>query len=339
MRVLIPFVLLLFAVGVSAAPQDAFDRELDDIERAWLEGGGGSEAVVAVRGRLTALEAKGPFRPRFWFLWGRVSHAAGDFHAATLGFTVAVRTGHEPRVARECLARSSLFWLLEQRPRVKTTRHALVASFDRVRALLAEVLADSESSDAVREEFTRLELLCLEAMGTVNHLARNAARTLSIYQELVERDPGNHQHRMSLSQALINQKRWLEALDAAKLARELNPDKDWVQVHAALGRIYSNLDKPDLAERHYAIFLAANPSNTRVLRRFGEHYFRNGRFGPGVEIYRRIIELTPDHASAYHKIATGLRRLGETEEAERFEKIYRRLEGTSDRHLSPNQKR
>ena len=339
MRILLPLVLFLLASGLSAAPPDPFDRELLAIERDWRAAGGDREAAVAVRDRLTSLEAKGPFRPRFWFLWGRISHTAGDFHAAAMGFGVARRLGFKPRAARENFARSFLFWLLEKPPAEKASRHTLVASFEEVRTLVAEILADPATGATVREEFARLEIACLEAMGTVNQLARNAARTLEIYEELVRRRPKNYQYRMSLSRAFIGQKRWPEALEAAEFARKLNPDEDWITVHAALGTIYSNLGQPDVAERHYATFLAENPENTRVMRRFGEHYFRHGQFGPGVEIYRRIIQLEPDDPAAYHMIATGLRRLGDTEQAEEYEEIYRRKEGATDRHRGPGKKK
>jgi len=339
MRILSATVLLLLAAGLSAAPEDAFDREIEDIESEWLDAGADRDASRLVRRRMVRLEARGPFRPRFWSLWGRISHAAGEFRAATLGFTIATRMGFEPRVTRERLARSLLSWLLEKSPKESATRHILIQDLERARKLVVAVLDDPATRPATRTEFERLEFQGLEALGTANHLARNAAETLVICRELVRRRPKDPWYRMSLARAYISHRQWEKALESVRIARELNPDRNWTTVHAALGTIHSNLDHPELAEQHYARFLAEYPENARVLKRLGEHYYRNQQFGPGVEIYRRLAELEPNKPTTYQMLATGLRHLGKTEEAAKCEEIYRRKEGRSAIHRPPNRKR
>ncbi|MEN8148648.1 MAG: tetratricopeptide repeat protein [Planctomycetota bacterium] len=325
MRLVYTLALFLLAAAASAAPADSLDRELREMEAEWSAPAAGKADAGAWLDRLVALEPRACERPAFWFLWGSVGLEAGNARDAALGFSVARRMGHRPRVTRLLLARALLDWS-EEIPRGAGDRPDLgLVILQRCRALTREGIADESLPARERSELEALDLRCLAALGAVLHWSMSFVGAEETFRELIRRQPEVARHRIRLGRTLLALKKPEEALDVVREARRLCPDPSWLEPEALLGTIHSTLGHEEVAERHYANYLAGRPDNVVVLKRLGEHYLRFDRFGPAVETYRRLVELVPKDAGVVFSLATALRRLGRTEEAEKYMAIHREL--------------
>lgn len=112
---------------------------------------------------------------------------------------------------------------------------------------------------------------------------------------------------------------------AAQVRRiELIPDD--ALAHRALGELYMQEDRPDEALAEFVAALLVNPQSGETHAAIGQLHSRYDRYQEAVEASQRAIALDPGHVSARYTLATALRRLGRTVDAERELDVFERLQ-------------
>jgi tetratricopeptide (TPR) repeat protein len=101
------------------------------------------------------------------------------------------------------------------------------------------------------------------------------------------------------SEKYIEQRLYLSALDACMEVIRINPD--YLPIHLRMGEIYEREGRPDEALAKYQLLI--------------ETYMVRSEPRPAIDVYRRLIELSPDTTNARSRLADLLNNDGRIEEA------------------------
>ncbi len=101
------------------------------------------------------------------------------------------------------------------------------------------------------------------------------------------------------SEKYIEQRLLLSALDACMEVIRLNPD--YLPIHLRMGEIYEREGRPEEALNKYQLLI--------------DTYMVRNEPRPAIDVYRRLIELSPDTINARSRLAELLKNEGRTEEA------------------------
>ncbi len=88
-----------------------------------------------------------------------------------------------------------------------------------------------------------------------------------------------------------------------------------VSVHVLLGTALRELGRTRAAEDHFRQALQLDPRNREALDQVAAAHFRRKRFQEALDLYRTLLEIAPDAASAHADIGVTLYYLDRTEEA------------------------
>ena len=123
--------------------------------------------------------------------------------------------------------------------------------------------------------------------------------------------PNVHRH---LGNALYNQGRYEEALDAYRVAAEQRPD--YARVHSNVGAALNKLDRFEEAETHLRRALALDPQVRNAHRHLSDALYNQGRYEEALEAAHVVVEQDPDSLGAHVNLGVTFAALGRFEEAE-----------------------
>ena len=145
-------------------------------------------------------------------------------------------------------------------------------------------------------------------------------RQASIYRDnetlnrhIIALNPQARSAHLNLGDALYEQGRYKEALEATRVAVEQDPD--FFKAHANLGAILNMLDRFEEAEKSLRRAIALDPSVKNAHRILGKVLYKQGRYGEAETHLRRAITLNPQDVDAFQKLIEVLTLQGRYEEA------------------------
>ena len=133
-------------------------------------------------------------------------------------------------------------------------------------------------------------------------------------RHIIALNPQARSAHLNLGAALYKQGRYEEALDAARVAVEQDPE--YVKVHVLLGAIFRALDRFKEAETHLRRVIAFNPQEQGAHLNLGAALYKQGRYEEALDAIRVAVEQDPDLFEAHFNLGAIFDALGRSEEAE-----------------------
>ena len=121
-----------------------------------------------------------------------------------------------------------------------------------------------------------------------------------------------------MGEALLRLERYEEALAALARALALQPEPSLSGVlHRLMGRAALESGRDQAAAEHLEGALQLDPRDAAALDYLALVRFRQQRYAAALELYRRLVELTPDSAQTHANIGAALYYLDRVDEAVR----------------------
>ena len=165
----------------------------------------------------------------------------------------------------------------------------------------------------------------LQNLALVRVRQHRPAEALDIYRRLLEIDPRHVGGHSGMGIALHYLGRTDEALQSVDRALALDPTyaealvnrelMPQVRSHADAGRALMEQGRLDEAEQHLRYVLQIDPAYTPALQNLALLQLRRQRYDEALALYRRLVEMNPDHAEAHSGLGVALYSLGSVEEA------------------------
>lgn len=119
---------------------------------------------------------------------------------------------------------------------------------------------------------------------------------------------------MNLSTLFFRTSRYKEAIEAGRLARDLDPLN--ADAYRALAQAYSGAGENAEAEKTYKHAIDLRPGFWLPYKDLGVHYLNLGRMEDAERLFRKVIQMTPDNEWGYRNLATVHHFRGEFAQAE-----------------------
>jgi len=121
------------------------------------------------------------------------------------------------------------------------------------------------------------------------------------YKKALKTDSQNSLIHLNLAATYIKNNEIPRAIEQLNLTISLNPQA--VEPHVILAGLYSSQNKPELATAEYEIALQnaskRDPQNINIYKTLGAVYLQQKKFKEAENIYRLILDLSPNDAEAY----------------------------------------
>ncbi len=148
-------------------------------------------------------------------------------------------------------------------------------------------------------------------------------RQASVYRDdetlnrhIIAHNPQARDAYLNLGDALYDQGRYEEALEATRVALERRPE--YAKAHFNLGAILNTLGRSEEAETHLRRAIALNPQARDAHLNLGDVLYKQGRYVEALDATRVALEIKqdPDFFEAHFNLGAILNVLGRFEEAE-----------------------
>ncbi len=136
----------------------------------------------------------------------------------------------------------------------------------------------------------------------------------TFYRHIIALNPQARYAHFNLGDALYNQGRYEEALEAARVAVEQAPD--YPMAYVSLGEILNALGRFKEAETHLRHIIALSPQEWDAYFNLGDALYNQGRYEEALEVARVVVEQRLDSAPAHVNLGLILNALGRFKEAE-----------------------
>jgi serine/threonine-protein kinase len=120
--------------------------------------------------------------------------------------------------------------------------------------------------------------------------------------------------QVNLSTLFFRTSRFQEAIEAGRLARDLDPLN--ADAYRALAQAYSAAGENAEAEKTYKHAIDLRPGFWLPYKDLGVHYLNLGRMEDAERLFRKVIQMTPDNEWGYRNLATVHHFRGEFAQAE-----------------------
>jgi cytochrome c-type biogenesis protein CcmH/NrfG len=118
-----------------------------------------------------------------------------------------------------------------------------------------------------------------------------------LLEELVKKDPGNAEAWIRLGNALMDTKRFTEAIPAYEKALAINPKN--IDVRVDMGTCYRNVRKPDMAVAEYRKALEMDPGHLNAHKNLGVVLADDLQDkAQAVKEFEKFLELAPNDPDA-----------------------------------------
>ncbi len=143
-------------------------------------------------------------------------------------------------------------------------------------------------------------------------------KAIQEYEKSLESGSDNSLTHIKLAASYIKKGNNQKAIGELKIASGLDPEA--VEPHAILALLYALEEKADLATSEYELALKnaskLDPKNTDIYRSLGVVYLQQKRFKEAKDVYRVILDLSPEDAEAHFYLANIYDTLNEDQLAE-----------------------
>ena len=136
----------------------------------------------------------------------------------------------------------------------------------------------------------------------------------TLWRHVVTLNPQARDAHLSLSKVLYRQKRYAEALEAARVAVEQRPN--YYNSHADLGAIFNALGRFEEAETHLRRAITLHSQGWYAHLHLGDALYKQGRYEEALEATRIAVEQRPNYFEAHADLGAIFNALGRFEEAE-----------------------
>jgi tetratricopeptide (TPR) repeat protein len=151
--------------------------------------------------------------------------------------------------------------------------------------------------------------LVVAALAVVSVRRNEDYRTeLAIFQDTVDKRPGNVRACCNLGRALVDAGRVPEAIE--RLEDAIRRDPDFAQSHLNLGVALAKAGRLPEAIGCYQRALELRSDSPEAQNNLGNALARSGRASEAVGHYQQALRLKPDFADAYHNLGCALCELG-----------------------------
>jgi Tfp pilus assembly protein PilF len=191
------------------------------------------------------------------------------------------------------------------------------------------------------------DVLHLSAMGIIDYRTGHPVQASKWFEKALVIQPNSAKLHYDYAKALVQQKRYNEALLAFKQCIQIKPD--FAEAHYRIGNIYLKsgdnnqagkafcnalsikpnftealenlglalINKGDLAEAQnfYPQVLATNRNNPRIVNDYGMLLYYQGEFKDSIHMFERALSLKPDYLDALSNIGVALRSSGQLQKA------------------------
>jgi protein O-mannosyl-transferase len=141
---------------------------------------------------------------------------------------------------------------------------------------------------------------------------RDYRSALSIWEDTVDKAPGNARAQTNLGLALAECDRLDEAIVHYRIALEINPD--FAEAHYDFARALFLSKQTDEAVVHYQAALAIKPDFAEARNNFGLVLRSCGRLDEAIDQFRMAVASKPDLAEAHNNLGLALARKGMLDE-------------------------
>ena len=138
-------------------------------------------------------------------------------------------------------------------------------------------------------------------------------------RHIIALNPQARSAHLNLGAALYKQGRYKEALDAARVAVEQDPDL--FEVHVNLGAILDALGRSEEAETHLRRALELNPQNVDAFQKLAKVFTPQGRYEEAIDVLAQAVALdpaSPQAAELYVLMGRAAQENGQPEAAEYY---------------------
>jgi tetratricopeptide (TPR) repeat protein len=153
-----------------------------------------------------------------------------------------------------------------------------------------------------------LWLARLYRLSNQNSLAEQALRGV------LATDPDNATAVEQLAQMFLDQNKLTEAVPLLEAFLERTPNGN---LYVQLGDAYTRMNDQPRAEQAYRKAVQLEPDRPRHRRSLAQSLFSQGRYQEALAEYQRLVEMRPDDADTYLRMAVIYRRLQRLDDAER----------------------
>ena len=136
----------------------------------------------------------------------------------------------------------------------------------------------------------------------------------TLWRHVVTLNPQARDAHLSLSKVLYRQKRYAEALEAARVAVEQRPN--YYNPHATLGAIFNALGRFEEAETHLRHAITLHPQGWYAHLHLGDALYKQGRYEEALKATRVAVEQRPNYYNPHATLGAIFNALGRFEEAE-----------------------
>ncbi|MCM8800915.1 MAG: tetratricopeptide repeat protein [Candidatus Omnitrophica bacterium] len=161
-------------------------------------------------------------------------------------------------------------------------------------------------------------------------------RAIQEYKKALSLDYNNSIIHLGLGCSYIKMDKIPQAIKELNLAVKFNPEA--VEPHAILALVYLAEGKPELATQEYEIALKnaslLQPKNIEIYKNLGAVYLRQKKFKEAQDIYRLILELTPQDAQIHLYMAVIYDELKDKDNVEK--ELKKAIELNPDYHEAMN---
>ena len=109
------------------------------------------------------------------------------------------------------------------------------------------------------------------------------------------------------------------------LRRALTVDPELAKTHFFLGTALKSLGRYDDAVGHLRLAASKYPRDRVVLNQLGRVLFLQRQYEPAVAALQRVIAIDPEDLQAHYNLMLAYRGLGQGDQADREEALYRRF--------------
>lgn len=150
-------------------------------------------------------------------------------------------------------------------------------------------------------------------LGILHAARRDPVQAEAWYRKAIALRPGFAAAHLNLGNAMRDQDRWAEAVDAYGQAALFQPDSP--DAHHALGTALRVVGRLDEAIASYHTAQGLRPNSPELLNDLGNAFVRKGDVAKAVESFRHAIQLRPGYSKPYRNLGSLLLQLGRFAEA------------------------
>ena len=281
---------------------------------------------------LSSLNSLGP-RPtqsaRFYYLKGKALRMKGDLQPALQSLQQAL--AQDPKSPLTLLAiaeiysdlgkHSDSFAMLERAQSIDPDappilRHLIVEAMESRQNRVA-----LSAARTLKQKSADLEDQYLAATILLQENEYKAARP--IFEEYVEKHPGDATALLGLGMLYINETRYAEARTALERALQIKPNLPEAEYN--LGQVAMKQDKGQEAIQHLQRAVQQQPRHAAAWFNLGNLYLESGELGQAEDALRQSLAADPDQPKAEYNLGLVLNKAGKQQEAREHMARYQQL--------------